>query len=101
MCVDCQLPQKSLKTRQSIGDPIESWLHKLLCLYVANYIPNIDGRLPHPTEMPALYVNCDILFSYHKASEIFAAHDGNQLMTNAPVHHLFVLLVLWMGCKTI
>ena len=47
------------------------------------------------------YVNYDIIFSYHKASEIFAAHDGNQLMTDAPVHHLFVLLVLWMGWKTI
>lgn len=92
--------------RYAAGDPIESWLHKLLCLDAANYIPNIDGRLPHPSECQLYYVNRDTLFSYHKASEVFlqrmmalyvASHYKNspndlQLMSDAPAHHLFVLL---------
>ncbi|KAH9311210.1 hypothetical protein KI387_026245, partial [Taxus chinensis] len=92
--------------RYGAGDPIESWLHKLLCLDAANYIPNIDGRLPHPSECKLYYVNRDTLFSYHKASEVFlqrmmalyvASHYKNspndlQLMSDAPAHHLFVLL---------
>ncbi|PKA51042.1 UPF0202 protein [Apostasia shenzhenica] len=91
--------------RYSSGDPIESWLNGLLCLDVANHIPNIS-RLPHPCECDLFYVNRDTLFSYHKESEIFlqrmmalyvASHYKNspndlQLMADAPSHHLFVLL---------
>ena len=44
--------------RYAIGDPIESWLHKLLCLDVANYIPNIDGRC----EYKFLYFNIRIYY---------------------------------------
>ncbi|XP_042427607.1 RNA cytidine acetyltransferase 1-like [Zingiber officinale] len=91
--------------RYATGDPIESWLNELLCLDVANYIPNIT-RLPHPSECDLYYVNRDTLFSYHKESEIFlqrmmalyvASHYKNspndlQLMADAPSHHLFVLL---------
>lgn len=63
-------------------------------------------RLPHPSECELYYVNRDTLFSYHKASELFlqrmmalyvASHYKNtpndlQLMSDAPAHHLFVLL---------
>ncbi|XP_020097537.1 RNA cytidine acetyltransferase 1-like isoform X2 [Ananas comosus] len=91
--------------RYASGDPIESWLNSLLCLDVANFIPNIS-RLPHPRECDLYYVNRDTLFSYHKESEIFlqrmmalyvASHYKNspndlQLMADAPAHHLFVLL---------
>lgn len=91
--------------RYNSGDPIESWLHGLLCLDVASYIPSIS-RLPHPSECDLYYVNRDTLFSYHKESEIFlqrmmalyvASHYKNspndlQLMADAPSHHLFVLL---------
>ncbi|KAJ9670893.1 hypothetical protein PVL29_027062 [Vitis rotundifolia] len=91
--------------RYASGDPIESWLNTLLCLDVANSIPNIS-RLPPPTECDLYYVNRDTLFSYHKDSELFlqrmmalyvASHYKNspndlQLMADAPAHHLFVLL---------
>jgi N-acetyltransferase 10 len=91
--------------RYASGDPIESWLNDLLCLDLANSIPNIS-RLPHPKECDLYYVNRDTLFSYHKESEIFlqrmmalyvASHYKNspndlQLMADAPAHHLFVLL---------
>ncbi|KAH9610472.1 hypothetical protein KSS87_005313 [Heliosperma pusillum] len=91
--------------RYGSGDPIESWLNGLLCLDVANYIPNIS-RLPPPGDCDLYYVNRDTLFSYHKDSELFlqrmmalfvASHYKNspndlQLMADAPAHHLFVLL---------
>ncbi|XP_059624435.1 RNA cytidine acetyltransferase 1-like [Cornus florida] len=91
--------------RYASGDPIESWLHALLCLDVANSIPNIS-RLPPPSECDLYYVNRDTLFSYHKDSELFlqrmmalyvASHYKNspndlQLLADAPAHHLFVLL---------
>eukprot|EP00268_Persea_americana_P066419 TRINITY_DN9034_c1_g1_i1.p1 TRINITY_DN9034_c1_g1~~TRINITY_DN9034_c1_g1_i1.p1 ORF type:complete len:1032 (+),score=211.38 TRINITY_DN9034_c1_g1_i1:177-3272(+) len=91
--------------RYASGDPIESWLHGLLCLDATSSIPNIS-RLPHPSECDLYYVNRDTLFSYHKDSEIFlqrmmalyvASHYKNspndlQLMADAPAHHLFVLL---------
>ncbi|KAL5228273.1 hypothetical protein ABZP36_016538 [Zizania latifolia] len=91
--------------RYASGDPIESWLNELLCLDLANSIPNIS-RLPHPKECDLYYVNRDTLFSYHKESELFlqrmmalyvASHYKNspndlQLMADAPAHHLFVLL---------
>ncbi|GAV91773.1 Helicase_RecD domain-containing protein/GNAT_acetyltr_2 domain-containing protein/tRNA_bind_2 domain-containing protein, partial [Cephalotus follicularis] len=91
--------------RYSSGDPIESWLHALLCLDVSNSVPNIS-RLPSPSECDLYYVNRDTLFSYHKDSETFlqrmmalyvASHYKNspndlQLLADAPAHHLFVLL---------
>ncbi|KAI5080911.1 hypothetical protein GOP47_0004094 [Adiantum capillus-veneris] len=92
--------------RYSAGDPAEAWLNELLCLNAANHIPKLQGRLPHPSECRLYYVNRDTLFSYHKASEHFlqrvmalyvASHYKNtpndlQLMSDAPAHHLFVLL---------
>ncbi|XP_059432012.1 RNA cytidine acetyltransferase 2-like [Corylus avellana] len=91
--------------RYASGDPIESWLHALLCLDVTNSIPNIN-RIPQPDDCDLYYVNRDTLFSYHNDSEVFlqrmmalyvASHYKNspndlQLMADAPAHHLFVLL---------
>ncbi|XP_075516380.1 RNA cytidine acetyltransferase 1-like [Primulina tabacum] len=91
--------------RYASSDPIESWLHGLLCLDATKSIPNIN-RLPPPGECDLYYVNRDTLFSYHKDSELFlqrmmalyvASHYKNspndlQLMADAPAHHLFVLL---------
>ncbi|KAJ4768261.1 RNA cytidine acetyltransferase [Rhynchospora pubera] len=100
---------KKIELNESIryapGDTIESWLNGLLCLDVANSVPNIT-RLPDPNKCDLYYVNRDTLFSYHKESEIFlqrmmalyvASHYKNspndlQLMADAPAHHLFVLL---------
>lgn len=91
--------------RYAPGDPIESWLHGLLCLDVTNSIPSINS-LPGASNCDLYYVNRDTLFSYHKDSELFlqrmmalyvASHYKNspndlQLMADAPAHHLFVLL---------
>ncbi|KAG6541499.1 hypothetical protein Mapa_017096 [Marchantia paleacea] len=92
--------------RYVAGDPIEIWLNELLCLDAANHISSVEGRLPHPSECQLYYVNRDTLFSYHKATEVFlqrmmalyvASHYKNtpndlQLLSDAPAHHLFVLL---------
>jgi N-acetyltransferase 10 len=101
--------------RYASGDPIETWLNDLLCLDLANSIPNISRwapssysflfiqvsivvneklcffgiRLPHPKECDLYYVNRDTLFSYHKESEIFLqVHIGSILF----LHSCFVCL---------
>jgi len=93
--------------RYARNDPIESWLNKLLCLDCTSNIPRISGgALPHPSQCELYYVERDTLFSAHKASEAFlqrmmslyvSSHYKNspndlQLMSDAPAHHLFVLL---------
>jgi N-acetyltransferase 10 len=101
--------------RYSVNDPVEAWLTKLLCLDACNpSASTITGHLaksslsgcPHPDECELYYVNRDTLFSYHPVSEAFlqrmmglyvASHYKNspndlQLMSDAPAHHLFVLL---------
>lgn len=92
--------------RYSAGDQIEKWLNGLLCLD-ANIIPRAAHQgCPHPSICELFYVNRDTLFSFHPASEVFlhrmmalyvASHYKNQpndlqLMSDAPAHHLFVLL---------
>jgi N-acetyltransferase 10 len=92
--------------RYSVGDKIEQWLNALLCLD-ATVSPHaaLHGT-PHPSQCELFYVSRDTLFSYHPASEAFlqrmlalyvASHYKNQpndlqLMSDAPAHHLFVLL---------
>lgn len=85
------------------GDPVEAWLNRLLCLD-AN-VPPASG-CPPPGDCQLFYVNRDTLFSYHRASESFlqqvvslcvASHYKNspndlQMLSDAPAHHLFVLL---------
>ena len=92
--------------RYKAGDPTEAWLSSLLCLDAAKHVPRITRALPHPEKCELYYVNRDTLFSYHKASEVFlqrmvalyvSSHYKNtpndlQLMSDAPAHHLFVLL---------
>ncbi|GFR40676.1 hypothetical protein Agub_g1265, partial [Astrephomene gubernaculifera] len=92
--------------RYAPGDPIESWLHELLCLDAASHLPKPPPRLPHPSDCELFFVERDTLFSYHKASERFlqqmvalfvASHYKNTpndllLMSDAPAHQLFVLL---------
>jgi N-acetyltransferase 10 len=91
--------------RYALNDPVEKWLNKLLCLDATIVSKNIQG-CPHPSECELFYVNRDTLFSYHPVSETFlqrmmalyvASHYKNspndlQLMSDAPAHHLFVLL---------
>ncbi|KAF8200392.1 GNAT acetyltransferase 2-domain-containing protein [Pholiota molesta] len=92
--------------RYSSGDQIEKWLNGLLCLD-ATILPRSNAQgCPHPSTCELFYVSRDTLFSYHPASEVFlqrmmalyvASHYKNQpndlqLLSDAPAHHLFVLL---------
>jgi N-acetyltransferase 10 len=94
--------------RYGAGDPIEKWLNQLLCLDATLSVPSkktLQG-CPHPSTCELFSVNRDTLFSFHPASEVFlqrmmslyvASHYKNspndlQLMSDAPGHHLFVLL---------
>ncbi|KAI8827007.1 GNAT acetyltransferase 2-domain-containing protein [Fimicolochytrium jonesii] len=95
--------------RYASGDPVESWLNKLLCLDCCTPDPSISRSIsgcPHPSKCELYYVNRDTLFSFHPVSEAFlqkmmslyvASHYKNspndlQLLSDAPAHHLFVLL---------
>ncbi|KAG0225111.1 N-acetyltransferase 10 [Actinomortierella wolfii] len=91
--------------RYAPEDPVEKWLNKLLCLDASIVSKNIHG-FPSPKDCQLFYVNRDTLFSYHPVSETFlqrmmalyvASHYKNtpndlQLLSDAPSHHLFVLL---------
>ncbi|KAH7106917.1 DUF699-domain-containing protein [Auriculariales sp. MPI-PUGE-AT-0066] len=93
--------------RYSSGDNVEKWLNSLLCLDATVATSNKFAQgCPHPSKCELFYVSRDTLFSYHPASELFlqrmmslyvASHYKNQpndlqLMSDAPAHHLFVLL---------
>jgi N-acetyltransferase 10 len=92
--------------RYSAGDRVERWLNGLLCLDATISSHSAHHGTPHPSKCELYYVSRDTLFSYHPASEVFlqrmmalyvASHYKNQpndlqLMSDAPAHHLFVLL---------
>ncbi|KAJ3273852.1 N-acetyltransferase 10 [Terramyces sp. JEL0728] len=92
--------------RYSAGDSVETWLNKLLCLDCNNIKSRAAAVCPHPSTCDLYYVTRDTLFSYHPVSEAFlqkmmalyvASHYKNspndlQLLSDAPAHHLFVLL---------
>jgi len=91
--------------RYAAGDSVEAWLNALLCLDATIAKPLGTG-CPHPDDCDLYYVNRDTLFSYHPISEKFlqrmmalyvSSHYKNSpndlmLMSDAPAHHLFVLL---------
>ncbi|KAG5457516.1 MAG: N-acetyltransferase 10, partial [Olpidium bornovanus] len=94
--------------RYNEGDHVERWLNKLLCLDCSTG-PTLSSQLagcPCPSACELYHVNRDTLFSYHPVSEAFlqrmmalyvASHykntpDDLQLLSDAPAHHLFVLL---------
>ncbi|KAJ6606812.1 GNAT acetyltransferase 2-domain-containing protein [Mycena sp. CBHHK59/15] len=93
--------------RYGVGDKIEKWLYNVLCLNASTSSSTSSHRgTPHPSTCTLFYVNRDTLFSYHPASEVFlqrmmalyvASHYKNQpndlqMLSDAPAHHLFVLL---------
>jgi len=92
--------------RYSSNDPVEKWLHKLLCLDATAVTPTLKGGCPSPDKCELYYVERDTLFSHHKAAEDFlqgmmslyvASHYKNSpndllLLSDAPAHQLFVLL---------
>ncbi|KAL9711453.1 hypothetical protein Ac2012v2_005998 [Leucoagaricus gongylophorus] len=98
--------QLTIPIRYATDDKIEKWLNSLLCLDATIMPKSISSGCPHPSQCELYYVSRDTLFSYHPASELFlqrmmalyvASHYKNQpndlqLMSDAPAHHLFVLL---------
>jgi N-acetyltransferase 10 len=93
--------------RYATNDKMELWLNKLLCLDCSEAISSrLSSGCPHPSECELFYVTRDTLFSYHPVSEAFlqmmmslyvSSHYKNspndlQLLSDAPAHHLFVLL---------
>lgn len=90
--------------RYKSGDPVEKWLHDLLCLEAS--LPQAPTTMPPPSQCQLFYVNRDTLFGYHKVSEKFLAQvmgllvsshyrntpDDLQTLSDAPAHHLYVLL---------
>lgn len=93
--------------RYAPGDPVESWLNKLLCLdaKLPKQIKYSTRGCPHPSECSLFYINRDTLFSYDPVSEAFlqrmmalfvSSHYKNspndlQLMSDAPAHQLYAL----------
>ncbi|KZP07493.1 DUF699-domain-containing protein [Athelia psychrophila] len=92
--------------RYAANDQVEKWLNQLLCLDASVIPKSLSSGCPHPSTCELFYVSRDTLFSFHPASEAFlqrvmalyvAAHYKNspndlQLLSDAPAHHLFVLL---------
>jgi len=92
--------------RYAQDDPVETWLTDLLCLDCTGQNHRISYGTPALDACQLYYVNRDTLFSYNKVSEAFlqrmmslyvSSHYKNspndlQLMSDAPAHHLFVLL---------
>ncbi|CCL99539.1 uncharacterized protein FIBRA_01557 [Fibroporia radiculosa] len=92
--------------RYAPDDKVEKWLNGLLCLDATLTPSQGVHSTPHPSQCELFYVSRDTLFSYHPASEVFlqrmmalyvASHYKNQpndlqLLSDAPAHHLFVLL---------
>lgn len=93
--------------RYAQGDPVESWLNKLLCLDCGSASNlKLSGGAPAPVDCELYSVDRDALFSYHKLSEAFlqkvmglytSAHYKNtpndlQMLSDAPAHSVFVLL---------
>ncbi|KAJ1475385.1 GNAT acetyltransferase 2-domain-containing protein, partial [Baffinella frigidus] len=86
--------------RYSSNDPVEKWLHKLLCLDATAVTPTLKGGCPSPDKCELYYVERDTLFSHHKAAEDFlqgmmslyvASHYKNSpndllLLSDAPAH---------------
>lgn len=91
--------------RYNPNDPIEKWLTTLLCLDVQT-LPHLSSGCPTPDMCELYYIDRDALFSYHRAAESFlqrvisifvSSHYKNtpndlQMLSDAPLHHLFCLL---------
>lgn len=91
--------------RYEAADPIEAWLHALLCLDAATAVKPVLA-CPHPSACELYLVERDALFSYQRASEAFlqrvvgllvGSHYKNSpndllLLADAPAHALFALL---------
>ncbi len=92
--------------RYGESDPVEKWLHKLLCLDATKMNLKLSRPAPHPSSCELFAVDRDTLFAFHKVSEAFlqrimalfvSSHYKNspndlQLLSDNPSHRVFVLL---------
>ncbi|ESO08081.1 hypothetical protein HELRODRAFT_110320 [Helobdella robusta] len=97
--------------RYSDKDPIEAWLTSLLCLNITNQTGGRSSEkekssFPFVGTCELFEVNRDTLFSFHEKTEMFlqkivsifvSSHyknspDDIQLLSDAPAHHIFVLM---------
>eukprot|EP01101_Sappina_pedata_P010021 TRINITY_DN6209_c0_g1_i1.p1 TRINITY_DN6209_c0_g1~~TRINITY_DN6209_c0_g1_i1.p1 ORF type:complete len:1101 (-),score=571.46 TRINITY_DN6209_c0_g1_i1:37-3276(-) len=92
--------------RYGVGDDVEAWMNQLLCLDASKSLVPLAYGCPPPNKCQLYRVNKDALFSFNAESELFlqrmmalyvSSHYKNspndlQLMSDAPHHHLFVLL---------
>lgn len=74
----CIYDVTGLLCRYAPGDPVEQWLHNVLCLDAATHLPRPPAKLPHPSSCELFYVERDTLFSFHKASEAFLQRVGRR-----------------------
>ena len=58
-------PKQTHPGRYAPGDPVEAWLHGVLCLDASAHLPRPPPKLPHPGECDLFYVERDTLFSFH------------------------------------
>ncbi|KAG1849922.1 GNAT acetyltransferase 2-domain-containing protein [Suillus subalutaceus] len=78
--------------RYSAGDRIEKWLNGLLCLD-ATIVPKAAQQgCPHPSSCELYYVFLQRMMALYVASHYKNQPNDLQLMSDAPAHHLFVLL---------
>ncbi|KAG1681159.1 hypothetical protein FOA52_015602 [Chlamydomonas sp. UWO 241] len=83
--------------RYAPGDPVEKWLHEVLCLDAAQHVPRAPAKLPHPDECELYYIERGTLFSYHKASERFLQ---NMVSFYTASHHMNTRNNLILMCRT-
>ena len=97
--------EMEMPIRYAQNDKVEKWLHSLLCLD-STEAPELGGKFVPPTECKLYMVNRDALFSHHRTTEKFlknivslfvSSHyknspDDLMLMSDAPKHHVLVLL---------
>ena len=101
MDASCWVLTRLHGARYARGDPVESWLHELLCLDASDHIPSVPSRLPHPSECELYMVQRDTLFSYHKVClmgpfsmrlDMSAPHlHHNRLALHSRTHHKICL----------
>lgn len=98
--------------RYSLGDPVEAWLNRLLCLDATE--DPLTAPFPDATDCTLFSIDRDVLFSFAAESEEFlnkvmalyvASHYKNspndlQLLSDAPAHELYVLAAPYLGGST-
>lgn len=84
--------------RYSDSDPVEKWLHDVLCLDVSNNLLRFPSMCPPPDQCQLFYVQRDTLFSYNRKTEEFLKHLVAIYVSS---HYKVCLAIVWMQVKII